>query len=152
MVVEQNFASVNKVRHNSSLKHLFILGFGIVAFSWLLASCNQNSSQLEQKTQNIQVSEIKLINGKPDPDILAKSQILRKGNGSQPQTLDPHKGEGVPGSNIQRDLFEGLILESANGDLVPGVAESWQFDKANLTYTFKIRNNVLWSDGSPLTA
>ncbi len=56
---------------------------------------------------------------------LAAAQVLHIGNGAEIQTLDPQRGEEVQGSNIQRDLFEGLISEAPNGDLVPGVAETW---------------------------
>ncbi len=62
---------------------------------------------------------------------LAAEQVLHWGNGAEPQGLDPHKSEGVPGSNILRDLFDGLIYESPNGDLIPGSAESWEIS-ANL--------------------
>ena len=58
----------------------------------------------------------------------------------------------MPGSNIQRDLFQGLVDEAENGDIVPGAAESWTFDAENLKYTFHIRNNARWSDGSKLNA
>ena len=43
---------------------------------------------------------------------LAADQILRKGNGAEPETLDPHRAEGVTASNVLRDLFEGLITEA----------------------------------------
>ena len=56
---------------------------------------------------------------------LAKEQVFRKNNGAEPGTLDPHRAEGVPASNILRDLFEGLVIELPNGDYIPGVAESW---------------------------
>ena len=39
--------------------------------------------------------------------------VLRRGNGSEPQTIDPQTAQGVPESNILRDLFEGLIGEDA---------------------------------------
>ena len=39
---------------------------------------------------------------------LAEKQTLVRNNGSEVQSLDPHKIEGVPESNISRDLFEGL--------------------------------------------
>ncbi len=35
------------------------------------------------------------------------------------------KIEGVPESNVNRDLFEGLVIGDLNGHPVPGVAESW---------------------------
>jgi len=78
--------------------------------------------------------------------------VLHRGNASEPQSLDPHKSEGVPSANIQRDLFEGLISEAANGDLVPGVAESWTISEDGLQYIFKLRHTARWSNGDKVTA
>ena len=83
---------------------------------------------------------------------LSAKQILHRGNGSEPQSLDPHKSEGVPSSNIQRDLYEGLISESASGELVPGVAKSWSISKDGLRYIFELRREAKWSNGDPVTA
>ena len=47
---------------------------------------------------------------------LAVDQVFRKNNGSDPGTLDPHRAEGVPASNVLRDLYEGLVSEEANGN------------------------------------
>ena len=77
--------------------------------------------------------------------------VLRRGNGSEPHTIDPQTAQGVPESNILRDLFEGLIGEDASGNLVPGVAEKWEISADGKTYTFHLRD-AKWSDGSPLTA
>ena len=77
---------------------------------------------------------------------------LRKGNGAEPQTLDPHKAEGVPASNILRDLFEGLIIEAPDGTLVPGVAKSWEISPDGKRYTFHLRPTAHWSNGDPLVA
>ena len=41
---------------------------------------------------------------------LAEKQTLVRNNGSEVQSLDPHKIEGVPESNISRDLFEAYWL------------------------------------------
>lgn len=83
---------------------------------------------------------------------LAAEQVLHWGNGAEPQTIDPHRGEGVPGSNVQRDLFEGLINEAPNGDLIPGAAESWRVSEDGLRYTFDLRRDARWSNGDPVTA
>ena len=77
--------------------------------------------------------------------------VLRRGNGSEPHSIDPQTAQGVPESNILRDLFEGLIGEDASGNLVPGVAEKWEISADGKTYTFHLRD-AKWSDGSPLTA
>lgn len=83
---------------------------------------------------------------------LAASQILKRANGSEPQSLDPHKSEGVPSANIQRDLYEGLISEAANGDLVPGVAKKWTISPDGTRYHFILRRDARWSNGDPVTA
>src|SRR5690606_18629060 len=83
---------------------------------------------------------------------LADRQVINIGNGADPHTLDPHRAQGVPESNIGRDLFEGLIAEAPNGDLIPGVAESWEVSDDGKTYTFRLRENARWSNGDPVTA
>lgn len=82
---------------------------------------------------------------------LAKVQELVRGNGSEVESLDPQKVSGVPESNIIRDLLEGLANQDANGNLVPGVAESWE-TKDNKTWTFHLRKNAKWSNGDPVVA
>ena len=83
---------------------------------------------------------------------LAKEQVFRKNNGAEPGSLDPHRAEGVPASNILRDLFEGLVIELPNGDYVPGVAESWTVSDDSKTYVFTLRKNAKWSNGDKFTA
>ena len=83
---------------------------------------------------------------------LAADQTLRKDNGAEPQTLDPHRATGVPEGNILRDLFEPLVMEQPNGELIPGAAESWSISDDGLIYTFLMRADGRWSNGDPVTA
>ncbi len=48
--------------------------------------------------------------------------------------------------------MEGLIVRNQKGELVGGGAESWTFDEKTLTYTFKLRKDAKWADGTPVTA
>lgn len=75
---------------------------------------------------------------------LAPVQELVRGNGTEVASLDPHKTEGVPESNVIRDLLEGLVNQDANGNVVPGVAESWkrQTTKPLLSIFVKMRNGL----------
>ncbi|HHG9494622.1 TPA: oligopeptide ABC transporter substrate-binding protein OppA [Citrobacter farmeri] len=82
---------------------------------------------------------------------LAEKQTLVRNNGSEVQSLDPHKIEGVPESNISRDLFEGLIISDVDGKPSPGVADKWE-NKDFKVWTFHLRKDAKWSDGSPVTA
>lgn len=87
-----------------------------------------------------------------EPAAAAAPQILRKGNGAEPETLDPATAEGVQSSHIQRDLFEGLVAEAEDGSLVPGVAERWTVSDDGLVYTFHLRPAARWSNGEAVTA
>ena len=82
---------------------------------------------------------------------LAKKQEFVRGNGAEVASLDPHKTEGVPESNVLRDLMEGLVIQDAMGKTIPGAAESWTTED-NKTFTFKIRKDAKWSNGDPVTA
>lgn len=67
-------------------------------------------------------------------------------------SVDPQIVEDVSGSEIVRDLFEGLMNQAADGNLVPGVATGFEVNDDNTVYTFTLRDNAKWSDGSPVTA
>ncbi len=82
---------------------------------------------------------------------LAEKQTLVRNNGAEVQSLDPHKIEGVPESNVSRDLFEGLLISDVEGHPTAGVAEKWE-NKDFKVWTFHLRKNAKWSDGTPVTA
>ena len=82
---------------------------------------------------------------------LADKQEMVRNNGSEPQSLDPHKIEGVPESALARDLFEGITIIGPNGEILPGSAVSWE-NKDFTVWTFKIRPDAKWSNGDPVTA
>jgi len=82
----------------------------------------------------------------------AAETVLRRGNGGEPTTLDPHRTDGRIESNILRDLFEGLVTPGPDGSIQPGVAESWETSPDGLVYTFHLYSNAKWSNGVPLTS
>ena len=73
-------------------------------------------------------------------------------NGAEPETLDPSIITGQPEGRIVNALFEGLCAYDENGQAVPGVAERWEVSPDGKTYSFHLRADAKWSDGSPLTA
>ena len=79
-------------------------------------------------------------------------QILRIANGAEPGSLDPQQTNGTWETRITRDLFEPLIAYSADGKLIPGLAERWESSADGLSWTFHLREGLEWSDGTPLTA
>lgn len=70
---------------------------------------------------------------------------------SDAQSLDPHGSNDVSSSNVQSNLYETLVNRDANGELVPGLAESWtQVD--DLTWEFKLKQGVTFHDGEAFNA
>jgi len=78
--------------------------------------------------------------------------VFHRGNGSEPDTLDPHRSEETSAADILRDLYEGLTAEAIDGSLIPGVAERWEISEDGKTYTFYLRDDAKWSNGDPVVA
>lgn len=79
------------------------------------------------------------------------SDLHRVGTGD-PATLDPHKIVDPWEATIVMDLFIGLTTLTPSAEVVPGSAESWTVSDDGRTYVFKLRDGLMWSDGTPLTA
>ncbi len=82
---------------------------------------------------------------------LADKQELVRNNASEVASLDPHKTEGVPESNVLADLLEGLVASDKDGKAIPAIAESWE-NKDSKVWTFHLRKDAKWSNGEPVTA
>lgn len=67
-----------------------------------------------------------------------------------PQTLDPQTASTDTELLIVKNIYEGLLRKNESGAIVCGVAESFKIE--NLTYTFKLRKNAVWSNGDKITA
>ncbi|HXZ67909.1 MAG TPA: peptide ABC transporter substrate-binding protein, partial [Alphaproteobacteria bacterium] len=78
--------------------------------------------------------------------------VIRIGNGAEPDTLDPQKAQGNWEADIIGNMFLGLATDGQDGTPVPGAAESWTTSPDGLTWTFKLRSGLVWSDGVAVTA
>ena len=78
--------------------------------------------------------------------------VWNRGANSDVQSLDPHKTSTVEEFNILNDLFTGLMTTDAGGNAVPGAASEYKVSSDGKVYTFKLRPDDVWSDGTPVTA
>ena len=78
--------------------------------------------------------------------------IWRRGETADPGSLDPHKTSTVVEQHILDELYEGLTVYDAHGQLEPGVAASWDISADKRVYTFHLRPDARWSNGAPITA
>jgi oligopeptide transport system substrate-binding protein len=73
---------------------------------------------------------------------------LHWGNGTEPQSIDPHIATGVPEHHIISALMEGLVYkDGVTLEPRPGVAKSWDISDDGRVYTFYLRKNARWSNG-----
>src|SRR5512146_1836639 len=91
------------------------------------------------------------LRGGPRRRTIYDNKTFNRGNGAEPDSLDPQKLQTAWENNIVGDMFMGLMTEDAYGRPVLGAAESMTESGDGLTYTFKIRDHK-WSDGAPVTA
>ena len=87
----------------------------------------------------------------PAGTVLAEKQEIVRHIKDEPASLDPIKAVGLIEAQVDRDLFEGLVNQNAQGEVIPGVASHWQTTD-NQTYIFTLRRDAKWSNGDPVTA
>jgi len=86
------------------------------------------------------------------PSPPSTANILLRGNGPEPDSLDPQKARSVESHVVLRDLYECLTALAPDASPAPGVAESWEASADGLRYTFHLRDNARWSNGDRVTS
>lgn len=70
----------------------------------------------------------------------------------QETCIDPQIGGDIPQAMIGQQYTDDIVYEGAGGKIEPWLAKSWTISPNGLTYTFTFRNNVNFTDGTPLDA
>ncbi len=70
----------------------------------------------------------------------------------EPERMDPTMNDYSTGSYGMQSLYRGLYKFAEDGTFVPAMAESYDLSEDGTVYTFHLRKDLKWSDGSPLTA
>ncbi|MCJ8308868.1 MAG: ABC transporter substrate-binding protein [Rhizobiaceae bacterium] len=71
----------------------------------------------------------------------------------EPPHLDPTAGAPAAIDEVvYANVFEGLTRIGSKGEVLPGLAESWDISEDGKTYTFKLRTGVKYHDGSAFDA
>jgi len=78
--------------------------------------------------------------------------ILLRGLAAEPDSLDPQKARTDEAQRVLRDICEGLTTLDKSGAVAPGIAEKWRVSADGKTYTFTLRHDARWSNGSPVVA
>ncbi len=77
----------------------------------------------------------------------ANASTLRIALGKEPGVLDPQKYKGM--FAVQAMIFEPLVSYGEGGRIEPALAESWTVSDDGKVLTFKLRQGVTFTDGTP---
>jgi len=84
---------------------------------------------------------------------IPKSNSIIFNLGSDAKTIDPQLGNGEASNKIDELCMQGLTIQGPkSGEILPGVAESWDITKDGTVYTFNLRRNAKWSNEETVTA
>ncbi len=88
----------------------------------------------------------------PDAPRLLAAHTLRRDQFPPPVTLDPTTTSDIFSIAVIRQLFSGLLGQTAELEIVPDVAWRWEVLESGRKYVFHLRDDVRWTDGTPVTA
>lgn len=119
-------------------------------------SRNEAAEQVELEDSTLNAEVDKGIESKPDVNTLANfsdepSGVLNR-LWSDPPTLDPHLTSDTTSAGVVVEIFGGLVGFDTNLQLIADIADSWDISNDGLTYTFKIREDAVFHDGTKVTA
>ena len=82
----------------------------------------------------------------------AQKTVLMRGNGPEPDSLDPQRARATESQTILRDVCEGLTTLAKDASPAPGVAQQWNISPDGKAYTFTLRSDAKWSNGDRVVA
>ncbi|HEY0260807.1 MAG TPA: ABC transporter substrate-binding protein [Lacisediminihabitans sp.] len=71
---------------------------------------------------------------------------------AEPTCLDPHVGGNYPQALVATQYLESLVSKNKAGAIIPWLATKWSQSADGLSLTFTLRDDVTFTDGTPLTA
>ena len=84
-----------------------------------------------------------------DPETNKDTLIF--GVAREPSGLDPHQLAETIAFNVTCAIYDCLVKDNGSGEYVPHLAESVDVSDDGMTYTFKLRQGVEFSNGTPVT-
>jgi peptide/nickel transport system substrate-binding protein len=93
------------------------------------------------------------LGGIPVLSLLDSHQTVVYAYTSEAQTLDPALAKDPQSAKLISCIYEGLVrYKPGTLDIEPALASDWKISKDGLTYTFNLKKNILFHDGTPFRA
>ncbi|WP_145335473.1 ABC transporter substrate-binding protein [Paenibacillus xylanexedens] len=71
---------------------------------------------------------------------------------TSPDTLDPHRSGLAVAVRAIRTIYDNLVVQLPDGSIKPWLAKEWSISEDGKSYTFKLREDVKFHDGTPFNA
>lgn len=123
---------MNQLKRNR--KKLAIVLF-FCCLTLVLSACNNKDSDNKEESKNGEL----------------QSLTIALGHGLDYLGVDPY-GSGKENTTLRTVLFEPLAIETEAGQFEGGLAEDWSVNEVGTEWTFQLRENVSFHDGTPFTS
>jgi oligopeptide transport system substrate-binding protein len=133
-------------------RRLFAFLLLLVMSSMLVAACSQTGENGSSAPTSGSGEETTAPTDDGASTADSGDKVLRMGLRLWPGNLDPQKVSWTEEIAVVLLNYEGLTRLDENLEVVPGAAESWEYNEDSTEITFKLREDLTYSDGSPLTA
>lgn len=141
--------------HISSLSHHLKLLLGVSLTLGLLSACPSNieedpgattGQQTSASDTPVETKTFEPVIGKPGGKRVISSTSL-------PKTFNAYLAAETSSTDVIGQMYLGLVTtDPVSTEVKPSLAESWTVGDDKMTYTFKLRQGLKWSDGKPITA
>lgn len=124
----------------------------LIAGSMILAACGGTETIVETVVVEVE-GETVYLEITPTPSPLAKGGTIITSSFSDATILNPILGNDNASSLVYDLLFVSLLnSDPFTGEIIGVAATSWDVSDDGLVYTFHMRDDITWTDGTPLTA
>lgn len=101
-------------------------------------------------TKQTPPTDTKPVAEEPKKEEPKGDKILKMGGSSFTGLFNPIMSDNTYDDYISRTIFDQLVDNNADGEMIPSIAE-WKLSDDKLTYTFTLKDGIKFSDGTPMT-
>jgi peptide/nickel transport system substrate-binding protein len=118
----------------------------------LITACGGNAPATDKPASEQPVTEATEAPAEATEIPAASGGILTLGIAIEPETLDPGDAIYVQEQFILMNLFDSLLSTAPDGTLHPALATAWEPNAEYSEFTFTLRQDVTFHDGTPFNA
>ncbi len=147
MSEERSSPVLHRLNRRHLLRVMSISGSGAIAASFL-AACGSRAPSTKAQGQPVSAT----VDGAQSTPVPVTGGTLAYAVGTDVDSLDPPNQLTMPSETVDRLIYDGLVAFSPTIEIIPGLAEKWDVSSDGLMYTFNLRPNLKFHDGTSCDA